>query len=248
MKKLFKTFIVEDEEEPLKSLVRELENSPFKTIIKVEAIARSYREALDIILTHKFDLSILDKKLDEGYTCFDLIEKSNLLHYGVIALNSKEQNIPIDKLYLFKELPTYILKPYTESSIKDFIRRLNDIEIKEKLKKISLDAGGDGTISVIEDSIIYVQATGGYIEYFLNEPVAGKNRWLIRDTLLNALKELDNTKFMQVHKKYIANIAAIEKYGPGETRTSGTLYLKGGHTIDYSKDKEEEIQRAMDNL
>lgn len=237
MSQLFNTLIVEDEPKPLEALLRELK--PFEARIKVTAIARSYEQARRIILTNKFDLSILDKKLDEGFTCFNLIKNANIANFGIIALNSREPLVDLENLGLFKELPTYILKPYTETTVGDFIKRLNDIEIK-KSRKVLLDAGNDGLIPIEEDSIMYIEATGGCSVYHMSKSDGKEYKITISEPLIEQENKLNNTKFIRVHKSYIVNkdkIYTVKKGG----RTSGILILIDNSEIYYSMDNHDKI-------
>ena len=118
MKRLLETFIVEDDPIALEDLLLELKHH--HDIIKISKIAKSYKEALDIILRYKFDLSILDIYLPEGRTCFDLIKNSNLSNFGIIALNSKIPLIPLNLFSTFKYVPLFIEKNYNDITINNF--------------------------------------------------------------------------------------------------------------------------------
>ncbi len=244
--KLFETLIVEDDIDTLNSLIREL--AEYDKIIKVTAIAKSYADARKIVLTQTFDLSILDKNLDEGYTCFDLINNSNIENFGIIALNSQSASFSIDILGLFKELPTYILKPYLTSTVGDFIKRLNEIKIENKKEKVFLDAGHQGIIPVDEDSIMYIEAEGGCSVYHFSKSYDSKLKITISENLGDQENKLDRKKFLRVHKSFIVNTEKIIKFQKGDTRTSGKLLLENNSIIDYSLVNYEKIKELMKNI
>lgn len=246
MNSSFNTFIVEDEEESLKSLVREL--SFYDKVIKIGTIAKSYEQARLIALTQKFDLSILDKNLDEGYTCFDLIKNSNISNFGIIALNSQNPTFSLDLLGLFKKLPTFILKPYNANNVGDFIKRLSEINIESGDEQIFLNAGHQGIIPVYKNSIAYIEAEGGYSIYHLTSPHDGKTKITVSGTLADQENKLNSRKFMRVHKSFIVNVVKIKKFLKGDTRTSGTLSLEGDYSVDYSKNSYNDIVERMNSI
>ncbi len=246
MNKLFETLIVEDDIDSLNSLLREL--AVYDKIIKVKAIAKSYDDAWKIVLTQTFDLSILDKNLDEGYTCFDLIKNSNIENFGIIALNSQSASFSIDILGLFKELPTYILKPYLPGTIGDFIKRLNEIKIADKNGKIFLDAGHQGIIPIDEDSIMYIEAELGCSAYHLSKFYDNKLKITISENLGDQENKLNHKKFLRVHKSFIVNVEKIVKFQKGDTRTSGKLLLENNTIVDYSLANYNKIKEMMKNF
>lgn len=242
MSRYFNTLIVEDEPGPLETLLRELE--PYKEIVNVSVIARSYAEALHTILINKFDLSILDINLGEGYTCFDLIQNSNVQNFGVIAINSNKSDIPTNSLSLFKSLPTYISKPYTNRNVADFIKRLNEIEVDSEEEFVNLNTGHQGIIPVKKDSIAYIEAKDGCSIYYLLSPYDGRTKLTISGTLIEQEGELKSKRFFRVHKSFIVNLSKIIKFEKGDTRTSGKLKLEGDYYADYSKDNYDRIIAA----
>lgn len=228
MNKLFETFIVEDEPEPLNSLIGEL--AVFDKIIKVKAIARTYEEARQIILTQEFDLSILDKNLDEGYTCFDLIKNSNIENFGIIALNSQNPSFSLDTLGLFKVLPTYILKPYVPNNVGDFIKRLNEIELiqqhekTDKLRNFVLNLGSKGE-KIVEDikNILFIEGAGKYCNYYIFENGKINITKNVSGTVDEQIALLnDDQMFLRVHKSYIVNTHKI-KLAKKDKGTTGWL-------------------------
>lgn len=246
MSKLFNTLIVEDDQETIKSLVRELKI--YDKIIKISVIAKTYAEARTALLMNSFDLSILDKGLDEGYTCFDLIENSNISNFGIIALNSKDPEIKLDVLALFKTLPTYINKPYTHNTVGDFIKRLNEIKIEEINNKILLNAGHDGDILIDEESIVYIESQGGYSTYHFSIPYDNKMKITISESLIDQEGKLNKRYFLRVHKSFIVNLSKFIKFQKGDTRTSGKLKLEGNHEVDYALTNHNKIMEMLKTI
>lgn len=246
MNRLFNTMIVEDEVEPLESLQRELK--VYGSVIKISAVARSYTEARQIILTNKFDLSILDINLGEGYTCFELIKDSNIENFGIIALNSNKSDFELQVLGIFKTLPTYISKPYTDKNVADFIKRLNEMEAEAENELIYLNTGHKGIIPVRKESIAYIEANDGCSVYYLLAPYDGKTKITISGTLAEQEDELKSKRFFRVHKSFIVNLSKIIKFEKGDTRTSGKLKLEGGYYADYSKDNYKKIIEIKNSL
>lgn len=115
----FNLFIVEDDEEALESLLILL--NPYENIINLDSlvIARGFVEAQNLIIQTKgFDISILDKNLDEGETCFSLINEKNIQKFGLRVYNTIEfsdqellRKSKIGSGYLV------LAKPYTEKSV-----------------------------------------------------------------------------------------------------------------------------------
>jgi DNA-binding LytR/AlgR family response regulator len=207
----FKTFIVEDQDAPLKALLRYLQ--PFPNVIDLDSlnIATSFKEAQRIILNgSSFELSILDQKLEAGKTCFDLITKENKKAFGIIALNSQDKTSQkhFERISLLGEY-LVLRKPYNEDDITSFIERLQYFKqredtaaesdrpllIKEKNRQFSID----------QDRIIYIEVNNNLSTIFYTEGSKTKSCNVVKQ--LNHYENILNKKFfVRISDKHLLNM------------------------------------------
>jgi len=149
--------IVENEQDDIDSLRRYLETNHSNDVV-ISAIAKSYEEALSILAKDiTYDLSILDIKLSETRTSFELITAFEKEKFGTVAFLTELINIPTE--ILEKVQPITFTKPFNDAKIANLIYKVNKnrnihtvVEIPKVGKEISFK-----TFKTVEE-IYYVSS------------------------------------------------------------------------------------------
>jgi len=221
-----KIFIVEDDKEALESLLTLLQR--YSDIIDLDSlvIANSFVEAQNCILQTKgFDISILDKNLDEGETCFSLITEKNIEKFGLRVFNT----IEFSDQQLLKEMRIssghlVLGKPYTEKSVAALMTEITEkmdnnyksvdyLTVKDKNEYIFLKKESILAIVITNNlaTIHYKKEDGRLAEI----PQIGQ--------MEKYILELGGTSFQLIRQGTLINIKNIEKVIKHER----SLYIKG---------------------
>ena len=213
--KRFKTLIVEDNNTEMKYLVDLLKDH--QDIIEISGQAESYSNALSLLGDNEYDLSILDYKLDNHKTLFNLVESAKRKKFGLIVYTSMVTSNDIEKILDVK--PDFRLyKPFDEDSVGEFVLKLKkhveesknsqidymvftdkELKIKVPYKDIYYLEGARSSCSFIckgkvqNKPITYIDTEGGIgtFDYLLNTGIFVKcmRSYYINKHLIKAVKK-----------------------------------------------------------
>ena len=204
--------IVEDEPLLAKSLHMTLEDKGY-IVNAVEAEAKS---ALDSILSTKPDIVLLDIQLtgeETGIWLADQIKQKYKVPYIFMTSFTDKETIR----EAIKTMPYgYMVKPVEEDEL--------DANIVLALERFKEEQDSDESQFVINDAIflkdehyyiklkfdeiLYVQASGNYIEIYEES-----RKHVLKTTLKNILKTLPEDQFFQCHRSFVVNIEKVDKIG-----------------------------------
>lgn len=221
-----KLFIVEDDEEALERLIALLQR--YGDIINLDAlvIARSFAEAQNCIIETKgFDVSILDKNLDEGETCFSLITEKNIQKFGLRVFNTIERN---DE-ELLKKLQIssghlVLGKPYTVKSVATLMSEITE-------KNVAQHKPGDYlTVKIkndykylLKEFILAIVINNNLATIHYKDEDGDVPKFTETGQMEKYLLELGLESFQLIRQATLINIKSIAKVNKQER----TLYLKG---------------------
>lgn len=161
-------------------------------------------KALEYLQKENIDLIFLDIKMPDisGIDLFNSLQKKPLLIFTTAYSEHAVTSFEMDAV-------DYLLKPF---SLTRFIKACNKALELYNYRTASTDRNhtfiktGYEQLKVLYDDIAYLEATGNYVTFMVNE-----KKVLSRSTLAEAINLLPGEKFVRVHRSYIVNIGKIEK-------------------------------------
>jgi len=173
-------------------------------------------EALQILDNINPDIAFLDIQMGD-MTGMDVVKKTSRCCHVVFVTAYDEYAIEAFDAGAID----YLLKPYSDSRLKECIDRLNvrlssvPVDLKQLLqktnlsenkylKRLKLQIGNKIWLAPIED-IICLKASGRYVKVLTNEREA-----LVRTPLKNLCEQLDPDIFWQIHRSTVINISHLD--------------------------------------
>lgn len=242
-----KILIADDEKPARKKILSFLQNieSDFDLIESENGI-----ETAEKILNEKPNLVFLDIQMP-GMTGFEVIEQIGVENmpsvifvtaYDQYAINAFEVNAidyllkPFDKERFAKSLNKakgqIDLQNKRNDAVKDLLNEIK--KDKKPIERIMVNVGSKYSFVNISE-ILFVSAAEKYVE--LN---TAKGKYLLRQTMNNLEEELDQNKFVRIHRSYIINIEQIKEIQPW-SHGDYIVLLKNGEKLSMSR-------RYKDNL
>ncbi|WP_291287111.1 LytTR family DNA-binding domain-containing protein [Flavobacterium sp.] len=213
-----KTVIIEDEpaiRKELQWLVLQEES------LKLEAMAGSVEEALQIIKDVKPDLVLMDIQLSDG-TAFDILNQLEEPSFSIIFITA--YNHFAIKAIKYGALD-YLLKPIDESEFSTAIQKLKKVKRTDYLSQINvlkeyssvktIEMSSSICITSVDcmqivrlDEIIYLSGEGSYTQFHL-----GDKKKITASKPLKYFEDiLPDHFFIKTHQSYIVNKNFIDKY------------------------------------
>jgi len=209
----YKVIIIEDEE-PATDLIKFFlaEHPEFKLL----AECSNGFEGVKMVQDMKPDLIFLDIQMPKltGFEVLELLDHKPIVIFSTafdqFALKAFEANAC-----------DYLLKPYSKERFTEALHKAKArIELNQKqdhsallekidegrnLERVVVKSGSKITIIPVEE-IIYIEATGDYVE------IHTKQGGQIKDKTMKYFESnLDQKKFVRIHRSFIVNIAFIKK-------------------------------------
>jgi len=247
---IIKSVIIEDEEQAITALKRELEeNCPE---VNVCGIASTISDAIKLIESAKPELVFLDIQLKDG-TGFDLLEQIKHQDFKIIFTTAYSQfalqAIKISAL-------DYLLKPIDTEELIEAVNKAKQITLKHsrlKLenfiqnehanplqKKVALQTS-KGIFLYELKTIVRLQSEGNYTAiYFVN----GKKE-IVAKILRDFEELLENLGFIRIHNSHIINLNHLESY---MSKDGGYVILLDKTTLPVSKRKKSSLLSLLNTL
>ncbi|WP_421878065.1 LytR/AlgR family response regulator transcription factor [Marinoscillum sp.] len=214
--------------------------------VMVVAEAKNVSEAEDLIKKFDPDLVFLDVDMP-GATGFDLIERLNEQMPIVIFTTGHEKYAvkafrvaaldflvkPIDKEELINAVQKVIVKKETP----DFgaLKRL----LKSDVSNPSITISASDEVHVISvEQIEMVEADRNYTVFHL----ADNKSITTSKPMIEVEQNLSAYRFLRVHKSFLVNLTKVSLYKKGR---GGQLILKSGRVVDVSRNRKEEVLKAL---
>ncbi len=249
-----RTLIVDDE--PLaRERIRSLLESD--TQIKIIGESRNGLEALQQVIEKKPGLVFLDIQMPEmnGFEMLQELEEGQIPHlifvtaYDQYALRAFEYHA-LD----------YLLKPFDRERFEQALERAKEYiflkkngDYKTRLQKMMNEVHprisplnrvvvktGGRIFFVKTEEIDWMEAAGNYINLHV-----GKDTYLIRYTMNDIEKKLDQDRFIRIHRSRIVNVECIKEIKPwfnGEY----LIYLQCGSELTLSRKYRDRFKTFFD--
>ena len=248
-----RTLIVDDE-----SLVRERLRSMLATDPAIEIIAECYngRDAIEAINLHSPDLVFLDVEMPgiDGFGVLEALQPDRIptiifvTAYDQYAVRAFEVYAldyllkPFDQERFDKALDrakTQISSERSDALSQRILSALEEIKTRPvHLERLVIKMNGH-VFFIKAEEIDWLEAEGNYVRLH-----AGKESYLLRDTISALESQLDPKKFIRVHRSAIVNIDRITELQPwfhGEYR----IILTEGVQLTLSRTYREKLHELL---
>lgn len=194
--------IIEDEPLATEKLEGFILKVPF---LKLEASFENSLEGLQYLKTKGTDLLFLDIQMEQ-LTGIQLLEVMARKPYVIITSAYSEYALKGYELQVFD----YLLKPF---SFERFLAAVNRVLDDCLQKKVAIESSSNIFIkdgykleNVKKDDILYIEAMNEYLQIVLpNKKIT------TRQNFKNLLSELNDKRFIQVHKSWVVSVPKIER-------------------------------------
>lgn len=249
MKQFLRTIIVEDEKNNADALSYMLKK--YCPQIIVEGIAKTLKEAEELIKTEKPDLVFLDIHIKDRLI-FELFDDNHIPDYQIIFTTAYDK-YAIDAFKL--NTVDYLLKPISIKKLKEAVERAintqktidqkvleilknsifqNQIEIPNTLAISSLKE----ILLVKKDDIVSLSASGKYTLFNFacgEEIISTKN-------IGEYEKYLETPTFFRIHKSHIINLNHLVKISKEE---GDYCNLSNGKTLPIAKRRKDYLKKIL---
>lgn len=200
---MIKAIAIDDEPFALEVIRKHAEKIPF---LQLEATFVNAFEAIDYLLQNEIDLLFLDIKMPDisGIDFYNSLIRKPLLIFTTAYFEHAVTGFELEAL-------DYLLKPFTFAR---FLKACNKaqagLQNKMRIPTYTFIKDGYEMLKVYYDNVLFVEATGNYMRYVLED-----REILTRATMKETIELLPGDKFFQSHRSFIINedkIAKIERH------------------------------------
>lgn len=196
-----KAIAIDDEPIALKVIQSHASKVPF---LDLKASFTDAFEALEYLQKQDIDLLFLDIKMPDisGIEFFNSLTHKPMLIFTTAYEEHAATGFELDAV-------DYLLKPF---SLARFIKGCNKAYELYNFRNAAPSTDhlyiktGAEQIKVYFEEILYLEATGNYVTFFLSD-----KKLLSRSTFVEAMNLLPADKFTRIHRSYIVNITKIDK-------------------------------------
>ncbi|MHC1777734.1 MAG: LytR/AlgR family response regulator transcription factor [Lentimicrobium sp.] len=246
-----RTLIIDDEAYVRKSIASLITH--FCSNVHLVGEADGVKTGLSAIRNHHPDLVLLDIKMGDG-SGFDLLNQLETIDFRVIFVTAYEQFAV--KAFKYSAVD-YLLKPVDPEDLVQAVERVSKLLLTEQQFNLralesnlnSQDLSGKKIVVKTLESIylvnqcdlLYCESDGSYTTLTLRNG----------QTILTSksLKEFDDMLsmggFYRLHKSYLINLSAIERFDRSE---GGYIILNGGHKIPVASRKRDDLMKMIDSM
>ncbi len=247
--------IVDDMELARKRLVRQLSRHPD---VQVIAECASGDEAVEVAQTRRPDLMFLDVQMPEK-DGFDVVRKLGETHPPEIIFVTAYDQFALKAFDV--HAADYLLKPFSAERLDVALARVRrklaqcngtiDPQIAELMRSLKGQAERakpillkfDGNAILIRQAEIdWVESAGNYVKVH-----AGKDGYMIRETMADFEMRLDPQTFARIHRSTIVNVARVREIRPC---ISGNhqLILRDGRSVVMSRTYRQRLTALLGDL
>ncbi|HMP92014.1 MAG TPA: response regulator [Phnomibacter sp.] len=207
--------------------------------------AARYGEAINKLDEHLPDLLLLDIQLSgklDGISLARQVMEQYGLPYIFITANADALTIERAKYvqpmaYLTKPITKSLLYSAIEIALTNYAQFTRTVPVpvpSYKGRDFIFIKENQGYSKIFFAQIVYLQSEGNYVHLRLTD---GKQK-LVRATLPDLLKQLDDSVFMRIHRSYVVNINYLERLMADEIRVAGQV-------VPLSKSYREELHQKL---
>ncbi len=213
---MIKFLVVEDEF----TIALDIEQRLIKLGFESLGIARSYNEALPVLLETNPDIVLLDINLGSGKSGIDLGKLiTERFKIPIVFLTAYSDEKTFAKAEEAKPMG-YIIKPFNDNDIKRTIiiateRYRKAVSVpnaalsNEKKSDILFVKDKNNITKIHVDDILWLEAMDNYTFIYVSE-----SKWIVNLFLKDVLEKLEPNRFVRIHRSYavsIDKITAIEE-------------------------------------
>jgi two-component system LytT family response regulator len=218
---MIRALIVDDERLARQRLRRLISREPE---IVVLAECANADEAVDIIRDHPTDLMFLDIQMP-GRGGFDLISKIGVDTVQAIVFVTAYDQHAIRAFEVHAQ--DYLLKPFSESRFRQSVQRVRDVlsqpqgslrDLRRKQRSEDLSARqaqsnslmiplGERILFLKMHDVDWIEAEDNYVRVH-----AGRQSYLLRETMSAFESKLDPARFARIHRSTIVNLDMVTEF------------------------------------
>jgi len=209
--------IVEDEFITLETLKTVLTEMKYE----ISGDAMSAKEAIAVLEKGETDFAILDINLkgdNDGIWLAKQIREKYKIPFIFLTAFADDSTV---KRAIETEPYGYLVKPFNkvdiftaiEVALKNFAKQSSDVTKQENTHIVSKDCifirDGYMFVKIKINDILFIKSDKNYLEVYVPDKIH-----LVRAKLTDFAKNL-SSNFVQVHRSYVINTEAVEKFGAG---------------------------------
>ncbi len=195
---------IDDEPIALEVIKSHAAKVPF---IELKATFTNAFDAIGFLQKNKTDLLFLDIKMPDisGIEFFRSLTNPPMVIFTTAYSEHAVEGFEVSAV-------DYLLKPFSLSRFLKACTKANDLlALKSGTPKhtdhIFLKDGYE-QVKIMFDDILYIEASGNYLNIFLN----GQQKIMTRCTINDLTLQLPESDFTRVHRSYIVNNKKVEKF------------------------------------
>lgn len=171
-------------------------------------------KAIEYLQKNPIDLLLLDIKMPDisGIELYKSLHPKPLVIFTTAYAEHAVSGFELDAV-------DYLLKPF---SLARFLKACNKAYELHNLRNAGQPADhlyvktGYEQVKLMFDDILYVEAMGNYVTFFLREA-----KVLSRSTFTEVLELLPAARFVRVHRSYVVGVSRIDKLERGQVVVGG---------------------------
>ena len=217
-----KVLIVDDEVLIAEDLKDMLMSFGFKLI----SMAHDKNSAIELLKTTKVDIALLDIRMTKELDGLEIREFINLNTKIPFIYITAHSDVAMIKEIIKTKPIGYITKPFKKSDLFATITLAVE-NMKEQHNQILKLKDGYETRLINFDDIIYVESEGNYLNIYCTN-----NKFVSRQSLDSILTDLNDTRFLKIHRSYIINLNKVTKFSKKELQINNTTLPISRNVID----------------
>lgn len=184
--------------------------------------ANDYIEAVSMITKHKPDLVLLDIMLEDDRDGIDLATRiNNEFNIPFIFLTANADVVTIMRAKN-TEPAAYLIKPFTKNDLYASIEiaaRKHQLHGSDQGKESAVFIKDGNTLcKLYKHEIVNIEAERVYINVHMRSRSV-----LLRRSIAQMLEELDDPRFVQIHRSHVINIHHVEQVNTTEVVLGGKV-------------------------
>lgn len=241
---MIKACIVDDEPQSVELLQMLLNKA--KLEVQLVGTANGFKEGLKLVKKGGFDVLFLDIKMPRG-SGFDLLDELAEIDFQVVFVTAYNQYAI--KAFRYAAID-YLLKPLSESELKDTLERLEksnpqDGRIQmllenhkstDKFQRLAISTV-DGVYYYEVNTIVRCEAEGSYTCIFLD---SGKS--VLASKSLKEYESMLPAFFFRVHKSHLVNLKKVVRF---ETGDKPRLFLEDNSQVVVSRRRKQALSTRL---
>lgn len=176
--------------------------------VELKATFTNAFEAIDFLQKNRTDLLFLDIKMPDisGIEFFKSLTNPPMVIFTTAYSEHAVEGFEVNAV-------DYLLKPFSLSRFLKACTKANELlalkagTLPQEADHIFVKDGYE-QVKIMLDDILYIEASGNYLNIFLK----GSQKIMTRSTINDLMLQLPETGFTRVHRSYIVNNKQVARY------------------------------------